>query len=113
MTPDEALMHEALAREGCCYCYASAFVKASAAETLSAWREAEAAEMSVRPWLNAACTRIVWALTLVDVERLVVPIDGCSGTLLRYLVENGIRMQWSADAIRRAREDSPDGERTP
>ena len=108
------LVREALDREGRCYVQGRPRLLATAAETLTWWRRAAAAELLVRG-LNLASTRVVWALSLFDVERLAVPAPGASKmsaageplpiTWLRYLSDNGELFEWSPTAIRRARED--------
>ena len=104
------LVREALDREGRCYVQGRPRLLATAAETLTVWRRAAAAELLVRG-LDPESTRVVWAISLLDVERLAVPApeirtgDLWPVTWLRYLSDNGELFEWSATAIRRARED--------
>lgn len=112
------LVSEMLGREQRCYVQGCPTLRSTATETLAWWRESEAAALSSRRC--AAGTRVVWALSMVDVERLAMaaPVDtpgesrSCDAdgkmlpiTWLRYLSDNGQLFEWSTTAIRRARED--------
>lgn len=96
---------EAAEREDRCYVQGQPGVRTTAEETLAWWRRCESAALEVRG-IASASMRVVWALTLLDVERLAVPVPGLGVTTLRYLVDNGQLLEWSPVAIRRAREDS-------
>ncbi len=113
------LVAEALGRENRCYVYGRPELRATPADTLAWWRESAEAEILARG-LDPKSTRVVWAISMLDVESLAVPAPpGTPGvsrtatadgkmlpiTWLRYLVDNGVLFEWSATAIRRARED--------
>lgn len=105
------LVAEALGREDRCYVRGRPELRTTAADTLAWWRESADAEILARG-LDHKSTRVVWALSMLDVERLAVPAPlGTPGgemlpiTWLRYLSDNGVLFEWSATAIRRARED--------
>lgn len=112
------IVSEMLGREQRCYVQGRPTLRGTATETLAWWRECEAAALSNRRC--AAGTRVVWALSMVDVERLAMAApagtpgesQSCDAdgkmlpiTWLRYLSDNGQLFEWSATAIRRARED--------
>jgi len=78
------------------------------ADIIEHWAECVEAEINVRG-LNSEATGVVFALDLIQLERLAVQVPSVAArkTWLRLLLDERFSFEWSHWAIRRAEEDYP------